>query len=80
MKTKNSIKDIIYGSMSELMENRKFFYKSSISKWEYSHWTDEGKDELLQLMHTMSIQILKYQEKEIEDKAKDMVMDKLKGN
>jgi hypothetical protein len=80
MKTKNSIKDIIYGSMLELMENRKFFYKSNIGKWEYSHWTDEGKEELHQLMQTMSIQMLKFQEKELEDKAKDMVMEKLKGN
>jgi len=79
MKTKSSTKDIVYGSILELMENRKFFYKSNIGKWEYSHWTDEGKEELLELMQLMSIQMLKVQEKEIEDKAKDMVMNKLKG-
>lgn len=80
MKTKSSVKDVMYGSITELMNNRQFFYKSSISKWDYSHWTDEGKAEVANLMQFIAVEILRIEEQALEDKAKDMVMDKLKGN
>ena len=39
---KQAVKDLMYGSLNELMQNRRYYYYSSIGA-EYCHWTDEGK-------------------------------------
>ena len=39
---RQAIKDLVYGGITELMNNRNYFYWSSVGA-NYSHFTDEGK-------------------------------------
>lgn len=78
MKKKQAIKDILYGSMVEMMNNKSFFYKSSVGL-KYSNWTDDGKKELEELLSSITLDILEAEEELVKDKAKEMFIEKLKG-
>ena len=78
MKKKQAIKDVLYGGMLEMTYNREYFYRSSVGS-KYSHWTDEGKKELLHLLEQTTADMLDVEEELLTDRAKDMVMNKLKG-
>lgn len=78
MKKKQAIKDILYGGMLEMTHNRNYFYRSSVGT-RYSHWTEEGKVELLNLLDQITGDMLEAEEELIKDKAKEMFIEKLKG-
>ena len=76
---KNSIKDQLYGSILEMMNNRELFYKSNIGKThEYSHWTPEGKQELMDFLEQHTRRMLVAEEALVRDKAKEMTFETLK--
>ena len=76
---KNSIKDQLYGSILEMMNNRELFYKSNIGKThEYSHWTPEGKEELLAFVMEHSKRMLTAEDELVRNKAKEMTFEALK--
>lgn len=72
----DAVKDVIYGGICELMENRKFFYRSGAGL-EFSHWTDEGEKALTEFMLLMTTPILRTQHESLEQRAKDIVMKEL---
>ena len=78
MKKKQAIKDVLYGGMLEMTHNREYFYRSSVGS-RYSHWTEEGKKELLNLIEQTTGDMLDIEEELIKDRAKEMFIDKLKG-
>lgn len=78
MKKKQAIKDVLYGSMLEMSHNRNYFYRSQVGT-KYCHWTDEGKEELLNLLDQITGDMLEAEEEMIKDRAKEMFIDKLKG-
>ena len=78
MKKKQAIKDVLYGGMLELSHNREYFYRSSVGA-RYSHWTEEGRKELLNLLEQTTQDMLEVEEELIKDRAKDMFVEKLKG-
>ncbi len=76
---KSAVRDQLYGSIVEMMKNRELFYRSEIGKaHEYSHWTDEGKQELLDFLLGHSKKMLIAEEEEIDALARDMTFNALK--
>ncbi len=75
---KTAIKDLLYGGISELMKNKNYYYNSSVGK-AYSHFTDEGKIALSEFVLEISQFMTEADKAELDRRAKEMVMDTLKG-
>ena len=76
---KTALKDQLYGSILEMMNNRDYFYRSDIGKHhEYSHWTDLGKEELLDFVMSHSRRMLTAEDELVRNKAKEMTFEALK--
>ena len=75
---KNAVKDLLYGGIMEIMSNRYYYYNSSIGS-EYSHFTDAGKAAMDEYLNTMGRMMLKAEEASLNKRAKDLVINGLKG-
>lgn len=75
---KRAVKDLMFGGLHELMKDRRYYYHSSVGQG-YSHWTDEGKEALFEYMNVMGWKLKEAEEAELQGKAKEMVMNGLKG-
>ena len=75
---KTAIKDLLYGGISELMKNKRYYYQSSVGK-AYCHWTDEGKIALDEFVLEISQFMTEADNAELDRRAKEMVVDTLKG-
>lgn len=76
---KSAVKDQLYGSIVEMMHDRELFYKSNVGKHhEYSHWTDEGKQALMEFVEAHSKRILVAEEELLRNRAKEMTFEALK--
>lgn len=75
---KQAIKDLMYGGVSELMQNRRYYYKSSVGS-SYCHWTDAGKEALDDFMKEITKYITAAEEKSLDERAKEMVLKELKS-
>ena len=76
---KSAVKDQLYGAIIEMMNSRQLFYQSNVGKnHEYSHWTDEGKEELLTFVMEHSKKMLSAEEEILREKAKQTVFETLK--
>lgn len=76
---KSAIKDLIYGGVEEIINNRNFYYHSSVGA-AYSHLTDEGKDAIVEFMDLMAWKVKEAETADLENRAKQQVMNALKGN
>ena len=68
----------MYGGISELMKDRNYYYYSSVGP-EYCHWTEEGEKALAEYMTVVGRQMLIADEKELNQRAKEIVLKTLKG-
>ena len=75
---KSAVKDLIFGGLNELMRNRNYFYHSSVGSG-YSHWTNQGKDALVEYMNVMGWKLKEAEEADLRKRAKEMTMSALKG-
>jgi hypothetical protein len=75
---KDAIKDIMFGSLVELMRDRKYYYFSSVGPT-YCHFTDEGKEALLEYMNLMGAKLYEAEEASLNKRAKELVIKGLKG-
>ncbi len=76
---KQAIKELIYGGIKELMNDRRYYYNSGMGK-NYSYFTDEGKLVLQEFVSDIAIYITEAENVELDQRAKDMVLKELKGN
>ena len=74
---KSALKDLIYGGLEEIMNNKAYYYHSSIGMG-YSHLTDEGKAAVAEFMEIMSWKIKEANDADLDKRAKDMVLNELK--
>lgn len=74
---KQAIKDLVYGGINELMQNRRYYYRSSVGR-DYSHWTDDGKVALDNFMREITQYIWDAEEAALDKRAKEMVLAELK--
>ena len=75
---KGAIKDLVYGGLEELLNNRNYYYHSSVGA-SYSHLTDEGKQAVVEFMDLMAWKVREANEADLERRAKQQVIDALKG-
>ncbi len=75
---KGAIKDLIYGGVEEILNNRNYYYHSSVGA-AYSHLTDDGKVAIVEFMDLMAWKIKEANEADLERRAKQQVLDALKG-
>jgi hypothetical protein len=76
---KTAIKHMMYGGIKELMADRRYYYTSGIGR-QYDHFTDDGKLALYQFASDMAFYIAEAENKELDSRARDMVLKELKGN
>lgn len=76
---KQAIKELMYGGIKEIMNNSRYYYRSSIGK-EYSNFTDAGKEVVNEFVQDLAGYITKAEEVELDQRAKNMVLKELKGN
>lgn len=75
---RQALKEFTYGGVLELMRNRKYYYHSTVGI-NYSHWTDEGKVALNELMNLIGYKMIEAEELELRERSKQMVLNSLKG-
>lgn len=75
---KLAVKEFLYGGVQELVKNKKFYYHSTVGQ-NYSYWTDEGKEALQDYLNIFAWKIKEAEEAELRNKAKEMVLEGLKG-
>ena len=74
---KGAIKDLCYGGIEEIINNRNYYYASSVG-FGYSHFTDEGKVALCEFMDLMAYKIKDAENADLERRAKEQVLNQLK--
>jgi hypothetical protein len=74
---KAAIKDLVYGGLEELINNRAYYYHSSIGQ-SYSHLTDDGKEALVEFMDMIAWKIREAENADLDQRAKQQVLDSLK--
>jgi hypothetical protein len=75
----NTIKNVMYGGITHLMKDRDLYYSSGVGV-EYNRWTDKGKEALAEYMNILSGQIIKAESLELDQRAKNLVINGLKGD
>jgi hypothetical protein len=74
---KSAIKDLVYGGLEELVNNRRYYYHSSVGG-AYSHLTEDGKAAMVEFMDLMAFKIREAEQADLESRAKQQVLDALK--
>ena len=75
---KQAIKDMMFGGVLELSRDSRYYYCSGVGS-SYSHWTEQGKEALLEYMQTMAYKMKEAEEAELNRRSKDLVLKGLKG-
>ena len=75
---KEAVKDLLYGGLLEVINNRHNYYNSTIGS-NYNHFTDQGKDAVHEYLQEMAAIMLRAEAAELDKRAKEMVMKELKG-
>lgn len=66
-----------YASMMEILRDDQMFYKSIVGD-SYSHLRPEGEAEVLRLINFMAPQMLRIEQQELDDRARNLVTKALK--
>ncbi len=70
-------KDMIYGSLMELVKNQRVWHESSVSP-EYSHLTDDGKDAIIHVVEELFRGMQSIHNQEVKEEAKRQTLAALK--
>jgi len=73
---KSAVKDLIFGGLSELIQNNRYYYHSAMGP-EYSHWTDFGEEVMTEFMTVMAYRIAETNAESLNERAKELVMNGL---
>ena len=74
---KAAIKDLTYGGLEELINNRAYYHHSTVGA-AYSHFTDDGKAAVLEFMELIAAKIKDSENEDLDRRAKQQVLDALK--
>lgn len=69
---------MLYGSLNEFGQNSNFYYRSAMGS-QYSHFTEKGRDSALQFLELWIHMIAEIEDADLNKRAKQMVIDNLKG-
>lgn len=71
-------KDVVYGALQGITKNPKLWYSSTVSR-EYSKLTDDGREVIVNLMQELLRTIDVLEHKALDERAKEITMEILKG-
>jgi hypothetical protein len=71
-------KDIVYGALMELSNNRNVWHESTVSP-EYSHLTEDGKKAIIHVIEEMFRGLQTIHKQEVKEEAKRQTLESLKG-
>ena len=74
---KGAIKDLFYGGMLELLNNRNYYYHSSVGS-SYSHLTEDGKEAMIEFMNMIAFKMKEAEDADLNNRAKQQVIEQLK--
>ncbi len=74
---KSAIKDLCYGGMLELLNNRNYYYHSSVGAG-YSHLTEDGKVAVIEFMNMIAWKMKEAEDDDLNERAKQQVLSELK--
>ena len=72
-------KDRVYGALKELTKNPRLWRSSPVGR-EYCHLTDEGKEIIADLIEDMLRTVDVLERKALEQRAKEITFETLKGD
>lgn len=75
---KQAIKELMYGGIKELMNNRSYYYRSSTGR-QFSSFTENGKAAVQEFVSEIAGYIIDAENAELDQRAKDLVMKELKS-
>jgi hypothetical protein len=75
---KQSIKDLLYGGINELIHNNKLYRYTPIGQ-DYCRFTSEGELALKEFLQQMAVIIYTSEESDLDKRSKDRVIKELKG-
>jgi hypothetical protein len=73
----DSLKDGLYGGLSEIIKNPRLYYHSIVGG-EYCKFTDKGREEIIKWLEMHAIAIIKHEEEMLDARAKELVLKELK--
>lgn len=76
---KDAVKDLMFGGISELTRNPNYYYFSTVGS-AYCHWTEDGKQALLEYMDLMAYKFYEAEQEDLNRRAKELVVGALKGD
>lgn len=76
---KSAVKDLMFGGISELTRNPNYYYFSTVGS-AYCHWTEDGKQALLEYMDLMAYKFYEAEQEDLNRRAKELVVGALKGD
>jgi hypothetical protein len=71
-------RSVVYGAMVEITKNPRLWYHSSVGR-EYCHFTEEGREVIADLMQEILRTVDILEKKALDQRAKEIVFDTLKG-
>jgi hypothetical protein len=74
---RGAAKDLLYGGLVEMMQNRDLYYTSAMGA-KYSHWTERGTLAVTEHILNMTQCIHKAENEMLDERAKQLVMKELK--
>ena len=72
-------KDKVYGALKEFTKNSMFWHTSPVGR-EYCHLTEAGREIIADMMQDMLRTVDALDRKAVDQRAKEMVVEKLKGD
>ena len=73
---KQMIKDMLYGTIREMQDNNRYYYRSTVGV-EYSHWRDEGEKQLAQMIKLISARVDQIERDSLRAASQKMLLDEL---
>ena len=73
---KGAIKDLVYGGLEEIINDRRYYYASSVG-FGYNHFTDEGKQAVVEFMDLIAYKIRDAENEDLDKRAKQQILDQL---
>lgn len=75
---KQAIKELMYGGIKEIMNNSRYYYRSSTGR-QFSSFTENGKVAVQEFVTEIAAYITDAENAELDQRAKDMVLKELKS-
>lgn len=75
---KQALKNILYGSIAELVKDRKYYHYSDFGD-KYCYYTDEGQKAVIEVLEAWTSKLLQEEQRLLDKRAKEIVIKGLKG-